>query len=621
VGVLNYVRATHHDVRRFIVGNEMDANSKSNVTKADYVTKFGDIAAAMRAIDPTVQIGAPAPAYFEALDAQWVRALVRAPQPRRASFIDYHAYGAGNGQAASMDTSWRYDTQIAQLRAMIGDPSVGIEVGEYNMNWGNDPQNNTQAQTVWVASALGSILSGGAVAFQYGDKNNALGLVADGGRPKASYWGMGMFTGAGEFRHFGTSMVSATSSTPTVRVFASTDQKNIVVANTGGATYANVRMSGFASGAAQVWQSTDLAPTRLPDAGVSGGSLGLTLPPRSVTTLVLGDAATPVPPPPPITSSPSASAAPSPSPTPTPAATPTPTPSQPPTSVTHGLTATYFDNLDLTGAISTRLDPTINFDWHKQSPAAGIAAETFSARWTGQLVVDHAGDYTFTTTSDDGVRLWVDDTRVVDAWTDHSRRDDHATVTLAAGNHDIRMEYYNNRYDAVARLAWSGPGVTSGTVPTDHLLAANVPDVTTVHGLTGAYYGNTGLTGTPVTRLDSTVNFNWGTAAPVAGIGADHFSVRWTGQVQPMTTQTYTFQTASDDGVRLWVDGKLVVDHWSDHSWTADNATVALVAGHRYDIRMEYYENAVTAVAMLRWSSPTIGLEAIPAANLWTVRG
>jgi hypothetical protein len=162
--------------------------------------------------------------------------------------------------------------------------------------------------------------------------------------------------------------------------------------------------------------------------------------------------------------------------------------------------------------------------------------------------------------------------------------------------------------------------VTSGVVPTDHLLADATVDVTTVHGLTGAYFGTTNLTGTPVTRLDSTVNFNWGRGAPVAGVGADHFSVRWTGQVQPATTETYTFQTASDDGVRLWIDGKLVIDHWSDHSWTTDDAKVSLVAGHRYDVRMEYYENAVTAVAMLRWSSPTIPLQAVPTANLWTVR-
>ncbi len=105
-----------------------------------------------------------------------------------------------------MASSWRYGEQLDRLRERIDDPDVELQIGEYNLNWADEPQNNTPAQAVWVASALGTILSRGAVAFQYGDKNQAMGLVAD-GRPKPSYWGLAAFTGGGEFRPFGATMV------------------------------------------------------------------------------------------------------------------------------------------------------------------------------------------------------------------------------------------------------------------------------------------------------------------------------------------------------------------------------------------------------------------------------
>ena len=74
--------------------------------------------------------------------------------------------------------------------------------------------------------------------------------------------------------------------------------------------------------------------------------------------------------------------------------------------------------------------------------------------------------------------------------------------------------------------------------------------------------------------------------------------------MKPPVTGTYTFYTLSDDGVRLWVNGALVVNNWTDHAPTENSGTIALTAGQRYDIRMEYYENGGGAVARLLWSAP-----------------
>ncbi len=124
-------------------------------------------------------------------------------------------------------------------------------------------------------------------------------------------------------------------------------------------------------------------------------------------------------------------------------------------------------------------------------------------------------------------------------------------------------------------------------------------------GLTGAYYDNISLSGTPViTRTDISIDFNWRKESPGAGLPKNYFSVRWTGQVEACFTETYTFETRTSDGVRLWVDNQLIIDKWIDQStptnWTG---TIDLVANQKYDIKMEYYEDRNDAVAKLKWGS------------------
>jgi len=119
-----------------------------------------------------------------------------------------------------------------------------------------------------------------------------------------------------------------------------------------------------------------------------------------------------------------------------------------------------------------------------------------------------------------------------------------------------------------------------------------------------------------LTRIDPQINFSWGDGAPDEAVGEDNFSVRWTGEVEAAFTETYTFYTNSDDGVRLWVDGQQLVDNWTDHGNTENSGTIDLVAGQTYSVVMEYYENDGGAVAELRWSSPRTPKQFIPQAAL-----
>ncbi|MDP1698131.1 MAG: PA14 domain-containing protein [Xanthomonadaceae bacterium] len=108
------------------------------------------------------------------------------------------------------------------------------------------------------------------------------------------------------------------------------------------------------------------------------------------------------------------------------------------------------------------------------------------------------------------------------------------------------------------------------------------------------------------TRIDPTVNFDWGSGAPAPGIGGDDFAVRWDGMVEAPQTGAYIFSTQSDDGVRLWINGALVIDNWTLHgpTWN-DSATINLVAGQRYVVRMEMFERGGGAVARLYWRKPS----------------
>ena len=125
-------------------------------------------------------------------------------------------------------------------------------------------------------------------------------------------------------------------------------------------------------------------------------------------------------------------------------------------------------------------------------------------------------------------------------------------------------------------------------------------------GLTGSYYNNMDFTAFLASRVDSSVNFDWGTTPP-NGLSVGTYSVRWTGQVLAPETGTYRFSTRSSDGVRLWINGVQVINDWQDQSaniWN-DSAAITLTAGRRYQVKMEYYNNANPATTRLYWYMPS----------------
>ena len=137
------------------------------------------------------------------------------------------------------------------------------------------------------------------------------------------------------------------------------------------------------------------------------------------------------------------------------------------------------------------------------------------------------------------------------------------------------------------------------------------------NGLAATYFDNADLTGIVESRTDPAVDFNWGAGSPDPAIGYGAFSARWTGQVLPPTTETYTFYTTASDGVRLWVNNQLLVDNWVNQPATESSGTVALTANQAVAVRMEYYCSTGSGIANLSWSSGSVPKQTIPRSRLY----
>lgn len=126
----------------------------------------------------------------------------------------------------------------------------------------------------------------------------------------------------------------------------------------------------------------------------------------------------------------------------------------------HGLLATYFDDLNLSLPVLTRIDPNVDFHWGQGPPAPGVGRDTFSVRWTGRIEAKVTGPHTFLVRADNGARLWIDG-RLLGS---------RGTIQLEAGRmYDLRLEHFENRGAAMAQLLWQAPGVRRQVVPEDRL--------------------------------------------------------------------------------------------------------------------------------------------------------
>jgi len=148
-----------------------------------------------------------------------------------------------------------------------------------------------------------------------------------------------------------------------------------------------------------------------------------------------------------------------------------------------GIRGYYFNNMNLTGAPAlVRIDPTINFNWGDPgSPDPKVNVDNFSARWVGVVEALYSEPYVFTTNSDDGIRVWLNDLLIIDSWVDQGATlHSSSVINLVTGQrYGLRVEYYENGGGTVAQLFWESPSTPRQIIPAGALqlpLAAGNPN-------------------------------------------------------------------------------------------------------------------------------------------------
>jgi len=265
----------------------------------------------------------------------------------------------------------------------------------------------------------------------------------------------------------------------------------------------------------------------------------------------------------------------------------------------------YFNNQDLSGAPSlVRNDKAISFNWGVGWPNSKIAADHFSVRWSRTANLSE-GTYRFSVNVDDGVRLWVDNILVLDQWHPASGQMYVVDVPLGAGNHFVRMEYYEDTGNAYAYLNYVK--VSSGT-PTQPIATPipGVPPTPPSTGTTGSawtctYYRNQELDDPAGSVIAPVLNFNWGDASPYPSVPKDLWSMRCTSTQYFSASGLYQFNAQMDDGARVFVDGNTVISAWTNHAGTTEVGTANLNAGP-HTVTVEYFEFGHDALIAVWWN-------------------
>lgn len=234
-------------------------------------------------------------------------------------------------------------------------------------------------------------------------------------------------------------------------------------------------------------------------------------------------------------------------------------------------TGQYFGNKDLIGPpLFVRNDARIDFDWGDGPPVFGAPADNFSVRWTRAQRFD-PDVYRITVTVDDGVRVYAGGRLVINEWNVSPPRTRTADVTLS-GLVELRVEFFEAGGGALVKLDISRVG-SSGSG----------------QGVWRAeYFNNLSLAGSPVLVAQvPAVNFDWGQGSPDARISPDNFSARFS-RTQTFAPGRYRFTLRPDDGGRLYVNNRLVLDDWREGA--PRDLSVALDLSGPTSLRVDYFE-------------------------------
>lgn len=269
-------------------------------------------------------------------------------------------------------------------------------------------------------------------------------------------------------------------------------------------------------------------------------------------------------------------------------------------------TGEYYNNPTLQGTPAvTRTDANIAFNWGISAPVNGVNADGFSVRWATDVFLN-AGTYRFYALADDKVRVWFDFGSPTGAPTidtfDHPAVGQTVTADVTVATSDtyhIQVDYQEITDNAYAFVSFAN----LATNPTGPNFAAPVNLPITGGPWTAQYYSNNSLSGDPVAILsESSPSHNWGSGSPLPSVPSDNFSARWT-SVQTLTGGNYLLQVRVDDGVRVFINGVLVINQFSGATGQTHSVSLTLPTGQN-TFQVEYVEFGGDAYIDFQLSQP-----------------
>jgi hypothetical protein len=382
----------------------------------------------------------------------------------------------------------------------------------------------------------------------------------------------------------------------------------------------------------------------------------------------------------------------------------------PPAGNQAGLTGDYYDGANFQTLRFSRTDPAIDFNWGTAGPGNGLNGASFSVKWSGKLEAPATAGFTFCVSSDDGMRLYLNNTLVADSsWNSGSVASSCGTYSMTTGTkYDLRAEHFNAGGASAAQLRWWYPGGAFEVVPSRYLSTGSAPgqnppvvsiaapvtgaqftapaniainvnasdadnnltkveffqgatklgeDTTApyalnwtnvpagsytitaratdatgltanasvsilvtaagANGLTGEYYSDLTFTNLGFTRIDPVLDFNFGAAGPGAPLNGNQYAIRWTGKLIAPATSQFVFCAESDDGVRVTLEGQVVVDSYYPRGLLSACGVANLTAGRQYALRVDYFNDGGTpGQVRLKWWYPGGPFEVIPTGRL-----
>lgn len=227
------------------------------------------------------------------------------------------------------------------------------------------------------------------------------------------------------------------------------------------------------------------------------------------------------------------------------------------------------------------------YDWGAGGPGAPLGVDNFSVRWSGTFNFA-AGNYAFDAWADDGVRLLLDGATLLNGWQDQQYTHYQSHTGVAAGKHRVAIEYYEAGGDAAVKAGW-----TRESAP---------PTACAAGQFQADYYNGAAAAGTPVLSACEAAPLNhlWALGSPGAGINADHFAAHWSGAFD-FAAGSYAFDAWADDGVRVALDGVLLIDGWKDQEYTHYQHIAEVTAGS-HAVAVDYYEASGEASVNVGWT-------------------